>query len=228
MQLTLNFCLDQQANFDNFYVGDNETLVASLKSLVAGDGERFVSLWGTNVGRTHLLQACCHAVDENEKGVFYLPLKKYREFSTDVFEGLESLHLLCIDNIEKIAGNKEWEEAFFHCYNRLAQSGTRLVIAGIKPPSRIKFSLSDLRSRLASGVTFQVKSLSDDQKIAALQMRAKARGLVLTESTGRFLLSHYRRDIRSLCELLESLDLATLTEQRKLSIPFIKKLLNLH
>ena len=50
--------------------------------------------------------------------------------------------------------------------------------------------------------------------------------LELPETTGQYLLTHYPRELRFLCEQLDTLDRASLVEQRKLTIPFIKSVLN--
>ena len=74
-------------------------------------------------------------------------------------------------------------------------------------------------------MSFQVHTLSDEQKLAALQQRAKARGLQLEEEVGEFLLRHCPRDTRFLFEILEKLDAASLVAQRKLTIPFVRSIL---
>ena len=56
--------------------------------------------------------------------------------------------------------------------------------------------------------------------------RARLRGLELPPETGRYLLNHYRRDMASLCALLDELDLASLAAQRRLTIPFVKGILS--
>jgi DnaA family protein len=91
----------------------------------------------------------------------------------------------------------------------------------------LNINLPDLESRLNWGTTFQIRSMSDDDKAEALVKRAKMRGLTLTEEATRFLLSRVSRDMRALLDILDKLDHASIVEQRKLTIPFIKTILNL-
>jgi DnaA family protein len=69
----------------------------------------------------------------------------------------------------------------------------------------------------------QLKPLNDDQKLAALQKRAALRGLELNNDAGRFLISRYSRNLCELFALLDKLDHASLSEQRRLTIPFLRR-----
>ena len=104
-------------------------------------------------------------------------------------------------------------------------SGRALVVAAAMSPRECPVDLPDLQSRLARLATFQVRSLDDEQRIAALQLRARHRGLELPDDTASYLLSRNRRDMASLYELLDKLDLEALRAQRRLTIPFVREVL---
>jgi DnaA family protein len=87
--------------------------------------------------------------------------------------------------------------------------------------------LPDLQSRLARLPVFQVQALGDDERVAALQLRAQHRGLDLPDDTARYLLKRSRRDMASLYALLDKLDLEALRAQRRLTIPFVKGVLEI-
>jgi len=224
-QLVLNIPLRDHATFANFYVSSNEALLVSLQALVARAGEHFVFLWGAPaVGCTHLLQACCYALSERLAAT-YLPLATIDRLTPDILSGLENQVLVCIDDVQSIIGQPEWEEALFAFYNRAVEQNVRLVIAADRPPAQLNFTLPDLQSRLASGLIFQGHGLNDGEKIKALQLHANARGLVLSNEVGTYLLQHYARDMTRLLVILEELDKASLVEQRRLTIPFVKSVL---
>jgi DnaA family protein len=225
-QLTLRVQLRDNATFENFYVGDNETLVQYLQGAIHSEIGSFIYLWGNyGSGRSHLLQACCHQSNHQDLSSIYLSLSQAAQLSPDLFESIEALDLICIDDIDAIAGNLPWEEALFHCYNRIQQANARLVIAADKPPTFASFKLRDLTSRFSSGIIFQVKPLTDEQKLVVLQLRAKIRGINLSSRVTQFLLNHYQRDTTALFEVLEKLDQASLSAKRKLTIPFVKEIL---
>ncbi len=224
-QLALPLGLRDDATFDNFYKGVNEHCNAALISAASGLDYPFIYLWGqVGAGRTHLLQAaCCDATQKNRTSL-YLPLAT-PELTPQILHDLEHINLVCIDDIDAIAQNKPWEEALFYLYNRIRDTGQTLIIAGAHPPQRLGLGLPDLASRLAWGVVFQVHILSDEDKLAALAMRAKLRGLVLSDEVGQFLLRRCPRSMSELFAILDTLDKASLQAQRKLTIPFVKSVL---
>jgi DnaA family protein len=115
--------------------------------------------------------------------------------------------------------------ALFSLYNRLRDAGACLVIAARVPPEQLGIELADLRSRLSWGLIFELKGLSDEQRLVALQHRARARGLELPQEVGQFLLRRYPRDMSTLFGLLEVLDRASLEAKHKLTLPFVKSVL---
>ncbi|MGL5364634.1 MAG: DnaA regulatory inactivator Hda, partial [Plesiomonas shigelloides] len=141
---------------------------------------------------------------------------------------MEHLALVCIDNIELIAGDPEWELAIFDLYNRIREQGrTRLLIAGDQAPRQLNLTLPDLASRLDWGQIYKLYPLADEDKLQALQARARLRGFEMPEDVGRFLLKRLSRDMRTLFDTLDKLDHASIAAQRKLTIPFVKEILSL-
>lgn len=227
MQLPLGIKLPDSSSFDNYFPAENLATVEALQHSVLDNGEQFIFLWGAaGSGKTHLLQAACRTASE-QGAVSYLPLAHAHELEPMVLEGLEAMSLVCIDDLHTIAGNAKWEQALFHLYNRLRDSHTRLVISANANPNTLDIQLPDLQSRLNWGLTMQLHGLDDDNKLGALQLRASHRGFELPQAVGRYLLKHIPRDMPSLFDLLDQLDEASLAEQRKLTIPFVKKVAGL-
>jgi DnaA family protein len=227
-QLTLGVSLKDEATFANYYAGPNGPLVRQLEHTAQGTGESVIYFCGTTgEGCTHLLQACCHEANRHKLTSGYLPLETLIEYSPAVFEGLESLQLVCIDDLHRIAGRPEWEEAFFHAYNRIRDSGGRLVVTANVMPKLLGLALPDLVSRLSWGMVFQLHALTDPEKLMVLMMRAERRGMTLSEEVGKFILNHCPRHMSTLLAALEILDKASLAAQRKLTVPFVKAVLQI-
>ena len=225
-QLTLNLCLKDAASFTNFFVGDNEQLVKILGDLHADNASPFIYFWGNEgSGKSHLLSALCQQFSENSLAASYLPFEDVKQFSPQILDDLEVLDLLCIDDLNLIAGNLEWEEKVFHCFNKILAHGKRVVITANVAPQILQLILPDLKSRMMSGLIFEIKPLNDEEKIASLKLRAKLRGLELNDAVAHFLLSHYERNPKNLFAVLEKLDKAALVAQRRLTIPFVKDIL---
>jgi len=220
VQLPLGITLADTATFDNFYTGDNAAALHSMR-----DGaEPFVYLWGASgSGRTHLLQAACQATAAVGEPAVYLPLGDRAELSPEMLDGLEAMRLVCLDDVDAIAGLEAWEQSLFHLYNRIRECGARLLAAADGAPGALALCLPDLASRLAWGPVFQLRTLSDADKLSALQLRARQRGLDLPAEVGEYLLRRCPRDTHSLFALLDSLDKAALAAQRRLTIPFVRE-----
>jgi len=228
-QLSLAVTLDDQATFDNFYAPRGTP--QHLASLVLQDeGQQFAFLAGADgSGLSHLLQAACQrtALGRNA-GAVYLPLSELGEYSPqDILEGLESATLVCLDDLQLVAHKPDWQEPLFNFFNRCREAGTKLVMAAHGVPDELDVILPDLLSRLKSGVILQMLQYRDDDRRRLLQHRASMRGLYLSNEVAVFLLNRLPRDTQGLMAALERLDGASLQEQRRLTLPFVKETLGL-
>ncbi|MAY71598.1 MAG: DnaA regulatory inactivator Hda [Halomonas sp.] len=226
-QLPLGVGLRDDATFDNYHPGANATLVECLSHQFDDNGEPFLYLWGGDgVGRSHLLQAACHQASARDLRTLYLPLEELGHFPPLMLEDVERLDLVAIDDLDRVVGRKRWEEALFHAFNRLRDSGKRLLIAADRPPRQLDIQLADLASRLTWGMTFHLRQLSDEDRMQALKLRAHLRGMELPDEVARYILHRGARELSELFRSLEVLDNASLSAQRKLTIPFVKKALD--
>jgi len=231
-QLSLGVNLNDDATFENFYApanSHNALVVNSLRQQLSGAGEAFIYLWGApGCGLTHLLQASCHQAQALDLAFQYLPLRELVGYAPgELLVGLEELDFVCLDCLASVAGRADWELAIFNLFNQLRERGGRLLVAAEFGPQELSVELKDLRSRLQWGLTYQVQNLTDEEKQGALQMRARARGLELGDEVTQFIIQRLPRDTNLLFLQLSRLDHASLAEQRKLTIPFVKRVLGL-
>ena len=121
-QTVLPFTTREEKTLANYYAGENEAIVSILSQVATGRGEHFVYLWGKGkIGLTHLLQACCFTANQKKLNSFYLSLCHLEKLTPNVFDELEALHLVCIDDLDCLAGHLLWEEAFFDFFNRMLE-----------------------------------------------------------------------------------------------------------
>ncbi len=228
-QLSLGMRLRDDATFANYYPGANAVTLGYVEHACETEDQWLDSvlyIWGTaGVGRSHLLQAACLRVEERGGRALYLPLADLAQHGPQLLDNVEFCDLVCLDDLQAIAGLPHWEEALFHAFNRLRDSGKQLLIAADAAPRELGIKLADLQSRLSLALVFQLHELSDDDKLRALQLRASRRGLQLPDDVGRFILARSVRSMTVLFDTLEQLDHASLQAQRKLTIPFLKEAL---
>jgi DnaA family protein len=188
-------------------------------------------LWGSRgCGKTHLLQAVCAAAGAAPAGgpAAYFPLDRSVALPPQALAGFESCRVLCIDDVDAVAGNLEWEQALFRLFNEASELQSRLIFAAGAAPRQIDWRLDDWRSRAAACVVYQVRELDEAGRAEALRLRAAQRGLQLPPETLDYLLKRLPRDLRSLFDILDELDEASLVAQRRLTIPFIRDALERH
>lgn len=225
-QLPLPFFFTPEHGFDEYYPGGNAEAVEHLRRAACGQAEPLIFLWGeAGVGKTHLLHACCGEAHRAGCYVSYLPLRLVLDFGGEILDGLDDQDLVCLDDVDAVVGDAEWERALFGLFNHLREADRGLIVTAKTPPDGLPIVLPDLKTRLAWGLTLMLRPLADAGKLAALSLRAKQLGLDVPPAVGRFLLSNYRRDLPGLLELVEQLDSATLAAKRKLTIPFLKTFL---
>ncbi|MBD3721553.1 DnaA inactivator Hda [Klebsiella pneumoniae] len=199
------------------------------RTYCAGEHSGYIYIWSREgAGRSHLLHAACAELSQRGDAVGYVPLDKRTWFVPEVLEGMEQLALVCIDNIECVAGDEPWEMAIFNLYNRIL--GIRQNPAADHRRSAAAAAESwPAGSGLTAGLgqIYKLQPLSDEDKLQALQLRARLRGFEMPEDVCRFLLKRLDREMRSLFMTLDQLDHASITAQRKLTIPFVKEILKL-
>lgn len=225
-QLLLTIRLNDEATFDDFCWSDNNLLQEKISNIINKNQPLILYIWGkAGAGKSHLLQACCHALGNNS---MYLPLKLLKNLEPQIIDGLENKSLVAIDDINEIALNHNWEEAVFHLFNRIRDNEINsLIITDIKPPGNLAIKLADLKSRLCGSLILELSELNDSDKIKTLCMHAKKRGINLSTTVGNFLLSRCTRSMIGLHTILDKLDEASLREKRKLTVPFVKEILDL-
>jgi len=224
-QLALGVRLRADAIFESFVSGLNGELIAALRE----GGPVPLWLWGSEgSGKTHLLQAVCAAAAAPpnaaavDAAAAYFPLERSPALPPAALAGFENCRVLCLDDVDAIAGDLQWEQALFRLFNEAAELGTRLIFAARAAPRGIDWSLEDWRSRAAACVVYQLRDLDDSGRLEALRLRAAQRGLQLPPETADYLLRRMPRDLPSLFEILDHLDEASLVAQRRLTVPFIR------
>lgn len=225
-QLPLELHWDRSATLESFEPGDNAELVNAARDAARSGGLPLVLFGAPGVGKTHLLQAICSEANANGRTAVFLPLADHRQWSPDILDGLETVDLVALDDLDRIVDVPGWPEAVFHLFNRVHDVGGRFVAAARERPDCMGLALPDLVSRLQWGLVMRLRVLDDAALAAALRRRAGRRGLDLPDDVARYLLTRRARDMHSLMALLDRLDAAALSAKRRLTVPFVKEVLD--
>jgi DnaA family protein len=226
-QLPLGVHLPDRATFDSFVAGPNTQAVARLQSMARGERAVVWVCGPSGSGRTHLLHAVCAAVPLNLR-IAYLPLATLPqdEGASAARESAAEVDLLCLDDLDSVIGEPAAERALFSAYRKLDERQRSLLVSASQPPAALPWTLADIGSRFAASEIFVLHPLDEAAQHEALTRRAAGRGLDLPEDTARYLLRRSPRDMASLCRLLDDIDVASLSAQRRLTVPFVRELLD--
>lgn len=227
MQLPLAVRLRDEATFENFHGSHNSVVLDRLRAALDQAQPLIVLAGDTGSGKSHLLQAASQAQEQEESSTtaHWVDLEEMQLMSPEVLEGLDVADLVCLDNLHVVCGRKAWEEALFHLVNRLQDRGAVLVVSSAKVPAELPIALADLSSRLAAGILIQLARPRDDDRLAILKARAERRGLDLSDEVAQYILRRADRHTEALLAVLQILDDASLSSQRRLTIPFVKSVM---
>lgn len=226
-QLALNVRLRDDSAFGNFLAARNAEAIDRVIAFAAPapGPPALLYLWGERgSGKTHLLEAACRDLHARGERCVYLPLTDAGQFAPELLENLEQAALVCLDDLDAVAGERAWEMALFALIERAKASGARLLVAAVANPRHLGLAMPELRTRLGAGWVYQLRALNDEEKLSALGQRARQRGLELPDEVGRYILARHARNTHAVFALLDRLDRAALAAQRRLTIPFVREL----
>ncbi|WP_035057908.1 DnaA regulatory inactivator Hda [Andreprevotia chitinilytica] len=215
-QLVLDLRLATPPGFAGFVAGDNAELLFMLGEWAAGsDDVRFVYLWGeSGVGKSYLLAA----VADRIPGALFIDAKR----QTLPFP-LPADAALIVDNADAL--DPEQQIRLFDHYNTLKEGTGRLLASGPLPPMLLALR-DDLTTRLGWGLVYQLKALSEPDRIAALKQHAHQLGFELGDDVADYLLRHAARDLGSLAALLDRVNERALSLRRPVTTALIREVLS--
>ena len=228
VQLPLRLVMPDYATWDQVYSRSEDLVVPQLKAFVIGQGEDFILLHSKEgSGKTLLLQTVCQEAQKIGQDAVYLSLAEVGHYAPAWLHDLQHHDVVCLDAVDTIAGQAEWEQALFHLFNAMRDQNKRLLLAMRRSLAQASWCLADLTSRLQWGLLLQLPPLSEREIIQALQQKAQQVGLVLTDDIAEFMLRRLPRKMDELSQALQQLNHASLVAQRKLTVPFVKDVLHI-
>jgi DnaA family protein len=205
-QLLLDFAQAPAPTFENFVPGGNAEALAAMRAALDGIPERVLYLWGaTGSGKSHLLRSFAHA----RHGARYVRGEEYL--------GTESGGILVLDDVERLGEARQ--VGLFNAFNERAFE--LIVVSAHAAPKDVALR-RDLATRLATGLTYLLVPLTDQEKRSALFAHARTRGFALADEVASYLLTHARRDMPSLMAALDALDSFSLETGRPITVPLLK------
>ena len=214
-QLILNFEHQIPPDFTPFLGQANE----QLRQVLQQNHERLVYVWAAQGrGKSHLLKAwIAQALHQGCSAQYWDAQSKPFALC------LTQAQYVAIDGVEFLDDGEQQD--LFHLFNQIRDGGFGyLLMSANIPPLQLNLR-EDLRTRMAYALVYELKALSDDEKMAALKSLAQSRQLAIGDELFKFLLSHWHRDIDSLVSMVQRLDDYSLMTGRRITLPLLKQLL---
>ena len=223
-QLPLPLSFDKRFSFSNYLSPQASYIEQHLTGLFDQTGEAMIGLWGAeDAGKTHLLNACAHYARLQDVSFYLFDAAQLIEADSLDFVDFLPGSVIGVDNLHLLAGHRAWEKQFYQLINRVKASELRFIFSLSQAPRDTNFNLPDLKSRLMWGLLIALESANDDQIESILKQRADLLGLRLSNEVVSYLLSHYSRKLSDQIDLLYRLDHASMSTQRKITIPLIRE-----
>jgi dnaA regulatory inactivator hda len=214
-QLIFDFASHDYPGFDKFLGTENAELVYVLQHKHG----QFIYVWGEEgAGKSHLLQAWVVQALDAGRNAIYIDAA-----ATPLTEAALDAEYLAIDQIEKL--NNEEQALLFAIFNRFRNSGKGFLLLSSEYTPQQLVIREDLRTRMAYCLVYEVKPLTDREKIDALVSMAAARQVTIDPEIFEYLLNHWRRDMDSLMQMLDTLDNYAVMMGKRITLPLLRQLL---
>jgi len=229
-QLIFPFQINQKASFDSFFCSpDNLNLMTQLADIVKSKKYHELIIHGeTGSGKSFLMQAVCNELSLARKQFAFIPMNKAINMGIEIFQNLASLDAVCVDDVQLMLANENWETALFNLINECQQSNCSLILSfgGAQSPEE-NTKLPDLLSRIKRMDFMSVHKVQDNFLNQALNFVAQQLDINIDKAELEFLLKHQTREFSVLVENLIFLDKQAASLKRKITIPLIKETLKL-
>lgn len=221
-QLGLPISLNSSMLLKNFVA--NQELIKSVSQLFQNQQSSELYIYGSSGnGKTHILQGAVLKSLSDDKNAVFVDCSE--PFPEHLIEFMDQISLISFDNVHLIANEKE--EIFFDLFNRARQSKVNILVSGDSLPADLRI-MKDIKTRLSLAAVFKLEELNDEFTMMVIDRQMSERNLKIDSKVFKYLFKNFSRDLKLLLSTLDDLDKASLQSKKPISIPFVRKFLNLN
>ena len=245
-EITVDPQLNLHQNFDNFVEGESNRLARSAGIAVANKpgGTAFNPLFifgGVGLGKTHLAHAIGVDIKEKypKKKVLYVSAEKFTQqfisASTakdkdknnlnDFIHFYQLIDVLIVDDIQSLSGKVKTQDAFFHIFNHLHQTGKQVILTSDKAPVDLFDIEQRLLSRFKWGLSAELTTPDYNTRYKILQNKFYTDGAEISEDIIAYLAENIRTNIRELEGVSNSLIAQAAFNRKEYSIELAQSII---
>ena len=245
-EITVDPQLNLHQNFDNFVEGESNRLARSAGIAVANKpgGTAFNPLFifgGVGLGKTHLAHAIGVDIKEKypKKKVLYVSAEKFTQqfisASTakdkdknnfnDFIHFYQLIDVLIVDDIQFLSGKVKTQDAFFHIFNHLHQTGKQVILTSDKAPVDLFDIEQRLLSRFKWGLSAELTTPDYNTRYKILQNKFYTDGAEISEDIIAYLAENIRTNIRELEGVSNSLIAQAAFNRKEYSIELAQSII---
>ena len=224
-QLALQIQINERASLDNFFISkNNNKAIQILKNILerSNNGAQiFIDDLGSN-GKSYLLQAICNDFSNSNNSTIYIPMQKAINLEPSILEGINDLNLICLDDIDLISNQRDWELALFNLINECYEKDCFLLLSGSIDKLEV---IPDLISRIKKMEILRLKAIDDDELLRATQSISKNLNIEISDKNMNYLINNSRRDIKTVFRTLSQLEKESLERKKSIGLNLIKEVI---
>jgi chromosomal replication initiator protein len=232
--------INRTFTFDNFVEGKSNQLARAASMQVAENpGRAYNPLFiygGVGLGKTHLMYAVGNSIlaARPDARVIYLHSER---FVADMIKALQhnsiadfkryyrSVDALLIDDIQFFANKDRSQEEFFHTFNALLEGQQQIILSCDRYPKEVDGLEDRLKSRFGWGLTVAIEPPELETRVAILQRKAEAAGILLPSDVAFFVAKRIRSNVRELEGALRRIIASAQFSGRSITLDFTKEAL---
>ena len=205
--------LNAKYSFDSFVIGpSNRFAHAAALSVAERPAQSYNPLFvygSAGLGKTHLLQAIAHYVNQNypEALVRYISTETLLNEFIDAIRNnrqaefkrrYREIDVLLVDDVQFMEGKEQLQEEFFHTFNTLHEANRQIVLSSDRPPDAVATLEDRLRSRFKMGLVTDIQPPDFETRLAILRKKAEQGNTPIPSSVLEFIVTHVTNNIREL------------------------------
>ena len=205
---------------NNFVVGEENRMAHAACTAVAETGlnepKKYNPLYvygGVGLGKTHLLQATANEIirRQPEAVVIYTTAER---FTNEIVKAIKErkteelrkkyrrADVLLIDDVQFFSGKEQTQVEVFNTFNDLRDLEKQMVFSADRPPAQLRDMMDRLSSRLGWGLIVDIAMPNYETKLAIIQEKSQALGLILPPDVQEFIATNTRKNLRELENVL--------------------------